>query len=310
VVFGCAVLFFARGKACTAEPAHWVSLVACCARAPALVHGRVCRYVLHIGAVESGTLKVGDTVRAEVDYERRTDIAPNHTMTHALNFALRRVLGHTLERPVEQKGSLVTPDKLRFDFSYGKGLTKDQLLEVDRIVTAIVTSALKVHNAVVPLAKARAIHSLCAVFGETYPDPVRVVSVGVPVEKLVEDPTNPEWSNFSVELCGGTHIEHSSAVCAMRLPAFPPPPHSHTPNHTHPHPHTHTRPLTFSPPALTLPTVPANCVAQHHLLCPTKVLNTAVFVGPRAVCGVVSRLARSPSWRRRPSPRAYAASLP
>ena len=74
------------------------------------------------------------------------------------------------------------------------------------------------HHAVVPLANARAIHSLCAVFGETYPDPVRVISIGVPVERLVADPLNAEWANFSVELCGGTHIAHTSAV-RRRFPA-------------------------------------------------------------------------------------------
>lgn len=175
-------------------------------------------YVLHIGSVQSGTLTVGDTVSVEVDYERRADIAPNHTMTHALNYALRKVLGHSVERPVEQRGSLVGPDKLRFDFSFGKALTAEQLTEVDRIVGSIITSAVPVHHAVVPLAQARAIHSLCAVFGETYPDPVRVISIGVPVDKLVADPTNAEWSNFSVELCGGTHIPHSSAVrCSVLL---------------------------------------------------------------------------------------------
>lgn len=174
-------------------------------------------YVLHIGSVQSGTLTVGDTVSVEVDYERRADIAPNHTMTHALNYALRKVLGHSVERPVEQRGSLVGPDKLRFDFSFGKALTAEQLTEVDRIVGSIITSAVPVHHAVVPLAQARAIHSLCAVFGETYPDPVRVISIGVPVDKLVADPTNAEWSNFSVELCGGTHIPHSSAAGAFTV---------------------------------------------------------------------------------------------
>ena len=67
------------------------------------------------------------------------------------------------------------------------------------------------------LARARAIHSLCAVFGETYPDPVRVISIGVPVSNLVEDPESAEWSGFSVELCGGTHVAHSSQIGALTM---------------------------------------------------------------------------------------------
>ncbi len=125
-----------------------------------------------------------------------------------------QVLGHSPDKPIEQRGSLVTPDKLRFDFSYGKGLTLEQLAEVDRIVGDMITRALPVHHDIVPLARARAIHSLCAVFGETYPDPVRVISIGVPVDRLVADPENAEWGGFSVELCGGTHIPHTSTVRA------------------------------------------------------------------------------------------------
>jgi len=174
-------------------------------------------FVLHIGSVVSGSVAVGAPVKCEVDYERRTDIAPNHTMTHALNYALRKVLGHTPEKPVEQKGSLVAADRLRFDFSYNKGLTQEQLAEVDAIVTRVINSALPVFHGVVPLARARAIHSLCAVFGETYPDPVRVISIGVPVNKLVADPESAEWAGFSVELCGGTHIQHTSQAGAFAV---------------------------------------------------------------------------------------------
>ena len=143
-------------------------------------------------------------------------------------YAVVQVLGHTPEKPVEQKGSQVAADRFRFDFSYNKGLTQEQLTEVDKIVSSLINAAVPVYNAVVPLARARAIHSLCAVFGETYPDPVRVISIGVPVEKLVSDPENAEWSAYSVELCGGTHIQHTSQVrcrsrrflVALLLPLF------------------------------------------------------------------------------------------
>lgn len=163
-------------------------------------------YVLHIGSVSKGEIGVGDAVTCQVDITRRGFIAPNHTMTHVLNFALRTVLGPD----VDQKGSSVEEDKLRFDFNHGKGMTPDELDEVERIVNEQIERALPVHSKVVPLADARRIHSLRAVFGETYPDPVRVVAVGESVEKLVADPDNAEWGGLSVELCGGTHLRNSS----------------------------------------------------------------------------------------------------
>ena len=143
--------------------------------------------------------------------------APCFLCFTGITACLRQVLGHTPEKPIEQKGSMVGPDRLRFDFSYGKGLTQEQLAEVERIVGTSINSALPVYHDVVPLARARAIHSLCAVFGETYPDPVRVISIGVPVDRLVADPENAEWAGYSVELCGGTHIGHTSQVCCCAL---------------------------------------------------------------------------------------------
>ncbi len=90
------------------------------------------------------------------------------------------------------------------------------IVQVEAIVTGVINAALPVHCDVVPLAAARSIHSLCAVFGETYPDPVRVVSIGVPVAELVADPDNSKWAGYSVELCGGTHITHTSQVRCCR----------------------------------------------------------------------------------------------
>lgn len=165
-------------------------------------------FVLHMGTVTSGELRVGDTVRLAVDYGRRELLAPNHTMTHVLNFALRRVLGET----VDQKGSLVAADKLRFDFSHGAALKPEELEETERIVNDVVSRALPVHTKVVPLAAGRSISSLRAVFGETYPDPVRVVSIGAPVEEVVADPSSPAWAELSVEFCGGTHLRNTSAA--------------------------------------------------------------------------------------------------
>lgn len=164
-------------------------------------------YILHMGFVNDGTaLSVDQTVITSVNYETRSNIAPNHTLTHVLNFALRKVLGNA----VDQRGSLVDAAKLRFDFTQKKALTVEQLREVETIVKETVNEKKQVYTQVTPLADAKAIHSLRAVFGETYPDPVRVVSIGVPVEDLVKDPMNGAWSALSIEFCGGTHLSNTS----------------------------------------------------------------------------------------------------
>jgi len=161
-------------------------------------------YVLHTGEL-SGPMKVGDKVTAKVDYKRRSVIAPNHTMTHVLNFALRKVCGDG----IDQKGSLVDDEKLRFDFSYNKVVDVDKLAQVDKIVNEQIGAALGVSAKEVPLAQAKAINGLRAVFGEVYPDPVRVVSVGPDVDALLAAPAKPEWANYSIEFCGGTHLTNT-----------------------------------------------------------------------------------------------------
>ena len=170
-------------------------------------------YILHMGSVEEGEIRVGDTVKCNVDYERRSKVAPNHTMTHVLNFALRKVLGED----VDQKGSLVAEDRLRFDFNHNASLTEEQVDKVEKICNQLIDEAKPVYSSVVPLGQARAIHSLRAVFGETYPDPVRVISIGQPVEPMVEDPEKPDWSSVSVEFCGGTHLKNTSQAGKFAL---------------------------------------------------------------------------------------------
>ncbi|KAK8821093.1 hypothetical protein WA538_005724 [Blastocystis sp. DL] len=161
-------------------------------------------YVLHIGTVEQGVVRKGDRCTCNVDYERRMLIAPNHTLTHVMNWALRRVL----QTDVDQKGSLVDDQKLRFDFNNTKPVAPAQLAEIERLVNEKVNSALTVYTSVVPIEEARQICSLRAVFGEHYPNMVRVVSIGKPVAELLADPKNPEWMNYSVEFCGGTHLSN------------------------------------------------------------------------------------------------------
>lgn len=168
-------------------------------------------YILHIGSLSSAnsssTLRVGDTVHLHVDMARRRDVMNNHTGTHVLNFALRKVLGD-----VDQRGSLVAPDRLRFDFSYKAAMKSDEVRACELECERQVHAALDVFARDTPLAVAKAIQGLRAVFDETYPDPVRVVSIGKPVEDLIADPNGPAGVDFSVEFCGGTHLRNSSHI--------------------------------------------------------------------------------------------------
>ncbi|KAF3689123.1 Alanine--tRNA ligase, cytoplasmic [Channa argus] len=160
-------------------------------------------YVLHVGTVY-GTLKVGDQVTLHVDEARRRPIMSNHTATHILNYALRSVLGEA-----DQKGSLVAPDRLRFDFSAKGALTTEQVRKTEEIACAMIKDAKPVYAMEAPLAEAKAIQGLRAVFDETYPDPVRVVSIGIPVQDLLDDPNGAAGTLTSIEFCGGTHLQNS-----------------------------------------------------------------------------------------------------
>nr|XP_009931942.1 PREDICTED: alanine--tRNA ligase, cytoplasmic [Opisthocomus hoazin] len=161
-------------------------------------------YVLHIGTLY-GSLKVGDQVHLSIDEARRRPVMSNHTATHILNFALRSVLGEA-----DQRGSLVAPDRLRFDFTAKGALSTQEIKEVEGITNQMIEEAKTVYAKDCPLAAAKAIQGLRAVFDETYPDPVRVVSIGIPVEELLADPSGPAGSVTSVEFCGGTHLQNSS----------------------------------------------------------------------------------------------------
>uniref|UniRef100_A0A7N9D837 Alanine--tRNA ligase n=1 Tax=Macaca fascicularis TaxID=9541 RepID=A0A7N9D837_MACFA len=166
-------------------------------------------YVLHIGTIY-GDLKVGDQVRLFIDEPRRRPIMSNHTATHILNFALRSVLGEA-----DQKGSLVAPDRLRFDFTAKGAMSTQQIKKAEEIANEMIEAAKPVYTQDCPLAAAKAIQGLRAVFDETYPDPVRVVSIGVPVSELLDDPSGPAGSLTSVEFCGGTHLRNSSHAGAF-----------------------------------------------------------------------------------------------
>lgn len=168
-------------------------------------------YVLHLGKQTSGSLSVGDCVKVTVDYERRGNIVPNHTCTHLLNYALLKVLG----THVEQKGSIVRDDLLRFDFSNNGPVEAEKLASVEKIVQDQIKSSLPVYKSVVPLEAARKVSGLRAVFGEVYPDPVRVVSVGKSVDDLLADPENRENFDYSIEFCGGVHLDNTEEATAF-----------------------------------------------------------------------------------------------
>jgi alanyl-tRNA synthetase len=167
-------------------------------------------YTLHVGRMIQGHFTVGDHVTATLAGVRpRTE--QNHTSTHLANWALREVLGDD----IQQKGSLVDPEKLRFDFSHGKSLSDDELGRVETLVNQCIEKKLRVYAEEAPQEQALKIHGLRAVFGEKYPPMVRVVSVGVPVADLLKDPGNPTWRQYSIEFCGGTHLKSSDQAKAF-----------------------------------------------------------------------------------------------
>jgi alanyl-tRNA synthetase len=166
-------------------------------------------YVVH-GCYFSSTkpgasIAVGDAVTALVDADTRAKTTANHTATHLLNWALRNVVG----KHVSQRGSKVEAGVARFDFSNDGPVTPEQLAEVDRKCAAFIAAKETVYWADVALERAREINGLTAVFGEKYPDPVRVVSIGRPVEHLLADPTHDWGTKYAIEFCGGTHMRNT-----------------------------------------------------------------------------------------------------
>jgi alanyl-tRNA synthetase len=153
---------------------------------------------VHSGTVEEGALKVGAALALEVDHARRTAIRANHSATHLLHEALRQVLGDH----VAQKGSLVAPDRLRFDFSHPKPITPEELERVEDIANDFVLQNSAVTTRLMALDDARA-SGARALFGEKYGDEVRVVAMG-------EGGGNA--MGWSVELCGGTHVRRTGDI--------------------------------------------------------------------------------------------------
>jgi alanyl-tRNA synthetase len=152
----------------------------------------------HIGRLEEGRIRVGDSLEAEVDGARRQSTALNHTATHLLHAALRKVLGtHVL-----QKGSLVAPDRLRFDFAHFQPVTPAELAEIERLVNAQIRANLPAETRVMDYEGAVAAGAI-ALFGEKYDKDVRVLRVG----------------DFSMELCGGTHVRRAGDIGLFKIVA-------------------------------------------------------------------------------------------
>ena len=151
---------------------------------------------LHIGTVTKGTLNVGDQVTADVDAVRRQAIVRNHSATHLMHAALRHVLGDH----VTQKGSLVAPDRLRFDFSHYEPVTREQLVQIETIVNEQIQQNIAAETQHMSYDEAVASGAM-ALFGEKYDDVVRVLRMG----------------DFSVELCGGTHVSRAGDIGVFKI---------------------------------------------------------------------------------------------
>jgi alanyl-tRNA synthetase len=161
--------------------------------------------VLHLGRVSDGVIEVNQPASLEVG-GLRAHTMRNHTATHLLNWALRKVLG----TDVEQKGSLVDAEKTRFDFTHNQPLTPDEIAEIERLVNEKIYLDLPVAAVTLPLAEAKKIPGVRAVFGEKYPDPVRVLLIGAdkPEKATLEE---------SVEFCGGTHLRHTGEAGFFKI---------------------------------------------------------------------------------------------
>ena len=150
----------------------------------------------HVGTVTKGMFKVGDAVTLKVDERGRANKCSNHSATHLLQKALKTVLGSH----VEQKGSLVTPDRLRFDFAHFSAMTAEELVKLEAIVNEEIAKSMPVITQVMNIEDAKATGAM-ALFGEKYEEDVRVVSMG----------------DFSKELCGGTHVDNTGKITTFKI---------------------------------------------------------------------------------------------
>jgi alanyl-tRNA synthetase len=160
---------------------------------------KVADCIIHRGKLGSGTIQIGDQVQALVDVSRNASRG-NHTATHLLQWALQQVLGDS----AHQQGSLVCPDYLRFDFTYPKALTQDELQQVETLVRGKIEAGVPVTCVTMPIGEAQQLGAM-ALFGEKYGEQVRVVALGIDNEDDVTEA-------FSKEFCGGTHVSNTRQI--------------------------------------------------------------------------------------------------
>jgi alanyl-tRNA synthetase len=156
---------------------------------------------IHVGKIEKGSIKVGESVNLSIDIIRRNNSKANHSATHLLHESLRKTLG----RHVTQKGSLVSPEKLRFDFSHNKPIEKDEMTKINKIVNDFVAGSSDVQTRIMTPKEAVRLGAL-ALFGEKYGDEVRVVFMG-----------KENNGFFSTELCGGTHVKNTKEIGEFKV---------------------------------------------------------------------------------------------
>ncbi|MDC1212450.1 alanine--tRNA ligase [Pelagibacteraceae bacterium] len=156
---------------------------------------------VHVGKVEKGSIKINENVNLEINIKRRNDTKAYHSATHLLHEALRRTLG----KHVIQKGSLVSPEKLRFDFSHNKPIEKDEINKIENLVNSMITKSSDVKTRIMTPKEAVDKGAL-ALFGEKYGDEVRVLSMG-----------NENDEFFSTELCGGTHVSNTKEIGKFKI---------------------------------------------------------------------------------------------
>jgi len=156
---------------------------------------------VHLGKIDSGSIKVGETVNLEIDKEKRNNTRAYHSATHLLHEALRRTLG----KHVTQKGSLVSPEKLRFDFSHNKPVESNEISKIEKFVNDMVETSSEVKTRIMT-PKEAVENGALALFGEKYGDEVRVLSMG-----------KERDSFFSTELCGGTHVKNIKDIGKFKI---------------------------------------------------------------------------------------------
>ncbi|MDA9078289.1 alanine--tRNA ligase [Pelagibacteraceae bacterium] len=156
---------------------------------------------VHVGKVITGSVKVGENVNLEINVNRRNNARAYHSATHLLHEALRRTLG----KHVTQKGSLVSPEKLRFDFSHNKPIEKNEIIKIENLVNAMVSQSSDVKTRIMT-PKEAVDNGALALFGEKYGDEVRVLSMGDEKNKY-----------FSTELCGGTHVANTAEIGKFKI---------------------------------------------------------------------------------------------